>query len=50
MALDQVVSALKEASADFTALNVRTFVGRIDIETEDTGDPKWDELMKSAKT
>ena len=39
---------IKEAVVDFSQLNVRTFVGTINVEVGASGDPDWDALMKSA--
>lgn len=41
---------LKEAAVDFSQLNVRTFVGSLDVAISATGDPDWDALMKKAVT
>ena len=42
------LTTIKNAAVDFSQLNVRTFVGKIDVNTSTTGDPNWDALMKGA--
>ena len=45
-----VLQKLKDAVVDFSQLNVRTFVGSLDIAISGAGDPDWDALMKKAVT
>jgi len=44
------LSTIKDALVDFSQLNVRTFVGAVDIDTGGSGDPDWDALMRNAVT
>jgi hypothetical protein len=46
--LSEALEALKDAVVDLSELNVRTFVGKVEIDTETAGDPDWDQLMKAA--
>lgn len=43
----EALDTIKEAVVDFSRLDVRTFVGTIDVEVGG-GEPDWDELMKTA--
>ena len=45
---EKALDTIKEAVVDFSQLNVRTFVGTINVEVGTSGDPDWDALMKSA--
>ena len=44
------LKTIGSATVDFSQLNVRTFVGTINISSQGSGDPDWDALMKKAIT
>jgi hypothetical protein len=46
----QALDTIRNAVVDFSKLEVRTFVGTIDVTVDGSGDPDWDALMKSAIT
>jgi hypothetical protein len=45
---ENALDTIKDAIVDFSQLNVRTFVGTIKVTVGATGDPDWDDLMKTA--
>ena len=45
----KALDTIKSAIVDFSQLNVRTFVGTIEVDAQSTGDPDWDALMKKAR-
>ena len=45
---EHALDTIKEAVVDFSQLNVRTFVGTVNVTVEADEDPDWDVLMKSA--
>jgi len=46
----EALDTIKDALVDFSQLNVRTFVGTINVKVQGNEDPDWDALMKSAIT
>jgi hypothetical protein len=44
----QALDTIKDAIVDFSQLQVRTFVGTINVQVTGSGDPDWDALMRSA--
>jgi len=46
----KAMDTIKNAIVDFSQLNVRTFVGTIDVDVQAAGDPDWDALMKQAQS
>jgi len=46
----EALDTIKDALVDFSQLNVRTFVGTINVKVQGNEDPDWDSLMKSAIT
>ena len=44
------LKTIKEAVVDFSQLDVRTFVGTMEVKVTGAGNPDWDTLMKSGVT
>ena len=42
------MDTIKDAVVDFSQLNLRTFVGAINVTVRGDADPDWDALMKTA--
>lgn len=47
-AFKDALSTIKDATVDFSQLNVNTFVGRVDVEVGADGEPDWNTLMRNA--
>jgi hypothetical protein len=47
---EKALDTIKDALVDFSQLNVRTFVGTINVKVQGNADPDWDALMKDAIT
>ncbi len=44
------ISSIGSALVDFSQLNVRTFVGTVEIKVDGEADPDWDKMMDNAVT
>jgi hypothetical protein len=42
------LQTIKDAVVDFSQLNVRTFVGTIDVSFDGNGNPEWNRLLENA--
>jgi hypothetical protein len=47
---ENALDTIRDAVVDFSQLNVRTFVGTINVTVQGDADPDWDALMKTAIT